>query len=183
MRRAPLISFLGAALLLAAPAATAMGFGRTVTATTLGQPLDFSARVSLDVDETLARECVGADVLIGDNRVAAENVRVTLESAREAGELRVRVTTRIVVDEPVVTVDVRVGCRSQMTRRFVAFVDPPMLRLASAEAEESLAPQRVDPQVASLLDIVRAADSSRRRGGIDGGGPERDAVRAPRRAA
>ncbi len=164
MHRAWLVSSFGAALLLLfAPAAIAMGFGLTVTATTLGQPLNFSAQLSLDVDETLARECVGADVLIGDNRVAAENVRVTLESGREAGERRVRVTTRTVVDEPVVTINLTVGCGSQMSRRFVAFVDPPMLRLASAEAEESLPPQHMDAHVGPLLDIVRAADSSRRR--------------------
>jgi pilus assembly protein FimV len=164
MRRATLTFTFGAALsVLAAPAATAMGFGRTVTATTLGQPLNFFANVALDVDESLARECVGADVLIGDARVAAENVRVTLESARDPSERRVRVTTRTIVDEPVVTVDVRVGCNSQMTKRFVAFVDPPMLHLASADAEP-IAPQRIDPQVAPLLDIVRAADASRRRG-------------------
>jgi hypothetical protein len=184
MRRASLIFTLGAALsLLSAPAAMAMGFGRTVTATTLGQRLNFLAQLSLESDETLARECVGAEVLIGDNRVAAENVRVTLESARETGELRIRVTTRSVVDEPVVTIDLRVGCRSQMTRRFVAFVDPPMLHLANADADDSLAPQRVDPKVTPLLDIVRAADSSRRRIEAEGPGADGDAVAAPRHAA
>src|SRR5664279_3589939 len=134
MRRAWLVSSFGAALLaLCAPAAIAMGFGRTVTATTLGQPLNFIAQLKLDVDESVARECVGAEVSIGDNRVAPENIRITLESAREPGERRVRVTTRAVVDEPVVTIDVSVGCGSKMSRRFVAFVDPPALRLASSD--------------------------------------------------
>ena len=162
MRRALLTVTCGAALLmLHAPAAFGMGFGRTVTTTTLGQTLNFAAIVALDVDESLARECVGAEVLIGDAKVAAENVRITLESVRETGERRVRVTTRVAVDEPVVTVVISVGCQSQVSRRFVAFIDPPMLNLASAEIE-ALPPQRVDNQVAPLLDIVRAAQTSRR---------------------
>jgi len=126
MRRATQLLTFGAALLmLSAPAAMAMSFGRTATATTLGQPLDFTAQLALDVDETVGRECVSARVTMGDNRVAADNVRVTLESAREPGVRSIRVTTRTAVDEPVVTVDLTVGCRSQMSRRFVAFVDPP----------------------------------------------------------
>ena len=81
MRRALHFLTLGTALLmLPATSAMAMSFGRTVTATTLGQRLDFIAHVAVDADETLARECVGAEVLIGDNRVAPENVRVTLEA-------------------------------------------------------------------------------------------------------
>ncbi len=182
MRRASHFLTLGTALLmLPATSAMAMSFGRTVTATTLGQRLDFIAHVAVDADETLARECVGAEVLIGDNRVAPENVRVTLEAPARAGEQRVRVTTRTIVDEPVVTVSVTVGCRSRMSRRFVAFVDPPMLRLASAQADETLAPQRVDPQVAPLLEIVRAADSSRQRAAVPRPGRDGDAVRQTRR--
>ena len=162
MRRALLTVTCGAALLmLHAPAAFGMGFGRTVTTTTLGQTLNFAAIVALDVDESLARECVSAEVLIGDGRVAPENVRTTLETVRETGERRVRVTTRVAVDEPVVTVVVSVGCQSQVSRRFVAFIDPPMLHLASAETE-TLPPQRVDNQVVPLLDIVRAAEAPRR---------------------
>lgn len=162
MRRALLTVTCGAALsLLSVPAAHAMGFGRTIIATTLGQPLNFAALVALDADEGLARECVAADVLIGDSRVSPENVRVTLETGRDSGERRVRVTTRVAVDEPIVTVNVTVGCQSQVSRRFVAFIDPPAVNLASA-AIESLPPQRVDNQVVPLLDIVRSAEASRR---------------------
>ena len=80
------ISTFGAALtLLGSADAIAMGFGRTVTATTLGQPLNFYASVALDADESLARECVFAEVMIGDTKVARDNVRVTLESAGQSG--------------------------------------------------------------------------------------------------
>ena len=166
MRRALLTVTCGLALsLLNVPAAYALGFGRTITATTLGQPLNFAAVLALDVDESLERHCVTADVLIGDNKVSPENVRVTLESVRDSGERRVRVTTKVAVDEPIVTVNVVVGCGSQVSRRFVSFIDPPAVNLASAETE-SLPPQRVDNQVVPLLDIVRNADASRREGPV-----------------
>ncbi len=162
MRSALLTVICGAAFsLLNVPAADAMGFGRTITATTLGQPLDFAALVALDGDESLARECVAADVLIGDFKVRPENVRVTLESGRDSGERRVRVTTKVPVDEPIVTVNVVVGCGSQVSRRFVSFIDPPSVNLASA-TPETLPLQRVDNQVVPLLDIVRHADAARR---------------------
>ncbi|HEY2558967.1 MAG TPA: hypothetical protein VGI48_04565 [Caldimonas sp.] len=162
MRRVLLPSaFLGAALLLlAVPAAQAIGFGRGVTSTTLGAPLDFSAQLAVDNDEMPARECVAAEVRVGDARLAPEQVRATIENGPRPGDRRVRVTTRSAIDEPVVTIDVTVGCLSRMSRRFVAFVDPPTLHLASAG--DDFTPQRVDPQVAPLVDIVNAAT---RRGG------------------
>ena len=162
MRRASLTFTFGAALtLLGSTDVIAMGFGRTTTATTLGQPLDFSAIVALDAEESLARECVFAEVEIGDAKVARDNVRATLESVAGNGERRVRVTTRTVVDEPIVTVNVIVGCNSQISRRFVSFVDPPSVNLASAQP--SLPPQQLGNQVGPLLDIVRGADLSRQR--------------------
>ena len=163
MRGAPLFSCLGALLvLLSSPAATAMGFGRTTTATTLGQRLDFVAHVALDDEEALTPPCVAADVTIGDRRLGAADVRVALESGGEGGDRRVRVSTRIAVDEPVVTIDVSVGCTSQMTRRFVAFVDPPTLRLAGTIENDGVAPRRDDAQVAPAVGIARAAAMSHR---------------------
>jgi hypothetical protein len=157
MRRVLFHSTLGAALLLlAVPAVQALGFGRGVTSTTLGAPLDFSAQLAVEGDEMPAGECVAAEVRVGDSRLAPEQVRATIENGPRPGERRVRVTTRSAVDEPVVTVDVTVGCRSRTSRRFVAFVDPPTLRLASSGGDD-FTPQRDDPQVAPLVDIVKAA--------------------------
>ena len=111
----------------------ALGFGPTRTQTTLGQPLDFSASVLLEADETVPRECVAAQVFAGDNPVAARHVRAVLEATRDPGQRIVRVTTSIAIDEPVATIEVALGCGSRISRRFVAFIDPPSLRLAEAE--------------------------------------------------
>jgi hypothetical protein len=186
MLKATLTLALGVSLcLLGAPAANAMGFGQTVTATTLGQALNFSARVLLDPDETLARECVAAEVFVGEARLSPANVRVTLEPVGEGNDRNVRVTSSTVIDEPVITVNVTVGCNSRLSRRFVSFIDPPPVNLASADSS-SLPPQRSDNQIAPLMDIARAADASRRRAVTQGSaaspageGDRRSARRSP----
>ena len=161
----------GAALLLQSlGVAHAMGFGRSVTSTTLGQPLDFFVQLAVDGEEAAELPCVAAEVRVGDAKVAPEQVRATIEGGRGAGDLRVRVTTRTGIDEPVVAVDVTVGCASRVSRRFVAFVDPPALRLASTQRNDFV-PQRADPQVAPLVAIVERAHRARR-----GDGPRRTAA-------
>ena len=95
MRAASTLIAIAAALWLASPSAHALGFGRVTNATQLGQPLNFEAAVRLDSDETLARECVSAEVLAGENKLAAGQVRVTLEGAADSLDRRVRVTTSV----------------------------------------------------------------------------------------
>src|SRR5450755_4400705 len=131
MRRAFLHFALGISVLSTAPLAMAIGFGRTTTQATLGQPLNFAASLMLDADETVAPACVFADVYAGDAKVAPGSVRVSLEAIADGGH-RVRVTTANLIDEPVVTVELSVGCTSRVSRRFVVFIDPPPQQLAEA---------------------------------------------------
>ncbi len=168
MPRLSLHSALGTALLLISPLAMALGFGPTRNQTTLGQPLNFAASVMLDADETVPRDCVTAEVIAGDNPVATRHVRAVLEATRDPGQRIVRVTTSIAIDEPVVTIEVSIGCGSRISRRFVAFIDPPSLHLAEAMAPSETVPlpsSRIESQVATLADVARQADASRRRGG------------------
>ena len=157
MRAASTLSAIGTALWFAASSAHALGFGRITNATQLGQPLNFAAAVRLDVDESLARECVSAEVQSGDNKLQPGQVRTTLEGGSDSAERSVRVTTSTVIDEPVVTVSVTVGCTAKITRKFVAFIDPPLINLAqggAAPASATLPPQRNDTQVEPLLTLV-----------------------------
>ncbi|HEY4066111.1 MAG TPA: hypothetical protein VGM74_04385 [Burkholderiaceae bacterium] len=144
---------------MAASPAHALGFGRVINATQLGQPLNFAAALHLDNDESVARECVSAEVQSGDNRLTPGQVRATLEGGPDSPDRTVRVTTSTVIDEPVVTVSVTVGCTAKITRKFVAFIDPPIINLAQsgaapAAAEPTLPPQRDDSQVAPLVNLV-----------------------------
>lgn len=159
MRAASTLTAIGAALWLAASSAHALGFGRVTNATQLGQPLNFAAAVRLEADELLPRECVSAEVQSGDTRLQAGQVRATLEAGPEASERSVRVTTSTLIDEPVVTVSVTIGCNARITRRFVAFIDPPLVNLAQGgAAPATLPPQRNDSQVAPIITIVQGEE-------------------------
>ena len=178
MQRVFLQFAVGAAVLATAFPATAMGFGHTTTQTTLGQPLNFVATVALDTDESIPRECVFAEVFAGDAKIAPANVRVVLEPSPDSLQRNIRVTTATRIDEPVVTVEISVGCTSRLSRRFVAFIDPPALQLAEAGVPlEVAAPstQRRDPQSMLLSDIARSADASRRQRGASETSTDEDA--------
>ena len=157
MRAAWTFTAIGTALWFAASSAHALGFGRVINTTQLGQALNFAAVVRLESDESLPRECVSAEVQSGENRLHPSQVRTTLEGAPDAGDRFVRVTTSIAIDEPVVTVNVTVGCTAKITRRFVAFIDPPLVNLAQggdANNAAALPPQRNDSQVSPIVGIV-----------------------------
>ena len=168
MPRPSLHSALGTALLLISPLAMALGFGPTRNHTTLGQTLNFAASVTLDAEESVQRDCVAAQVTAGDNPVSTRHVRAVLEATRDPGQRIVRVTTSIAMDEPIVTIDVSIGCGSRVSRRYLAFIDPPSLHLVEAVAPSETVPlpsSRNDSQAAALADIARQADASQGRGG------------------
>ena len=154
-----IVMALGSALLFTGGTAQALGFGQVSNATQLGQALNFAATVHLEADETLARECISAEVFSGDTKLASGLVRVTLEGALDSTERRVRITSNALIDEPIMTVSVTLGCSAKVTRKFVSFIDPPGVNLAQGAAADAstLGPQRVDSQVAPLLAIVQAA--------------------------
>jgi len=109
----------------AAGPACAAGLGGTMGAPPqLGQALDFVVQVRTDPAESLGPECVGAEVVVGERRLAPPLVRATLEPLGPESA-RVRVQTGQPIDEPVVTVNVSVGCAARVTRRYVLLVEPP----------------------------------------------------------
>ncbi|HEX7438119.1 MAG TPA: hypothetical protein VF308_15545, partial [Caldimonas sp.] len=141
-----------------------MGFGKTSSPTLLGQTLDFSASVHLGPDEAFGRECVAAEVSSGDNKLGSDQIRVSVQTAADPNERTIRVTTLRLIDEPVVTVTLTVGCTSRVSRKFVTFLDPPLLNLAQAgETDARTAePQRVESQVAPLVAMLRPPRSAAR---------------------
>jgi hypothetical protein len=160
MRRASIPLAMAALLWLTSSAAHALGFGRLGNATMLGQPLNIATVVNLDADETLTPECVFAEVYSGDNRLPADQIRVTLEpDAATAGQV-VRITSSKVIDEPVVTVTVTAGCNGSVSRKFVVFVDPPVVNLAQSAPPEMTAmpPQQLPSQTAPV--VAAAAGSA-----------------------
>lgn len=161
MRSAAVTLIFAGALLAAAGPADAIGFGRVVNVSTLGQPLNFSATVRLEADETLTRECAAAEVVSGEAQLPNAAVRVTVEPGQDPQERQIRVTTLTPVDEPVVTVNVTAGCIPRLSRSFVTLIDPPAVNLAQSTAP-SLPPQRVDSQVAPVMAAAEGAAASAR---------------------
>src|SRR5688572_18100401 len=109
------------ALAVLAVDAMAIGLGPAPQSALLGQRLDISIPLRLEAGESVADDCVGADVMVGDSRVASAQVRARVEGGTAPA---VRVTTLSAVDEPVVSVDITVGCPPRLSRRFVLFADP-----------------------------------------------------------
>lgn len=151
----------GCALLCASGTAWALGFGRVINVSQLGQPLNFAAAVRLEADESLPRECVSAEVLAGDVRVPPATVRLTVEPGNDAGERLLRITTSGAIEEPVVTVTLSAGCNGRLVRSFVTLIDPPGVNLAQSGsvAPLTLPPQRAESQVAPVVTVVETANA------------------------
>lgn len=137
MNRSTRTIALGLVMSAAFTTASALGFGRMPTGASLGQPLDLVIPVRLDAGETLSSECLAAQVSFADVPQQAGTVELSIDPAppeQSDRRLRLRTTTR--VDEPVVSIELSVGCESRMTRHFTVFADPPLMaeRLAVQEA-------------------------------------------------
>ena len=126
---------------ISSASAWALNLGKGVLGSTLGQPLNFSVRVNSEPEEGITPECVGAEVFSGDNKLAPGAVRISSDGPIGATQFTARVSTNLVIDEPVVTVAVTLGCPTKVTRRFILFVDPPLVASnAEVAANEGLRP-------------------------------------------
>jgi len=126
----------------------AMGFGRPVSRAVLGETLSVTVPVRLDAAEELTDDCVAADVYFGDDKLAGSAVRTAIEPGASAQERVLRVATSSLINEPVVTVYLAAGCKAKVTRKFVAFADPPGL------AMPAVTPPVVDPAPATSTSAV-----------------------------
>ncbi len=115
------------------PPHSAAGLGAGAAGAVLGQPLDYAVQVRLDPGETLSAECVLAEVMSGDRRVPPPLVRTVVEMTG-AESARVRVLTQTSIDEPVLSVQVSVGCSARISRRYVVLADPPLTATTGASS-------------------------------------------------
>lgn len=137
---------------LAAAGASAAGFGPGGPGAVLGQPLDFVIQLRTDAGEALAPECVAAEVTAGEHRVPPALVRTVLELL--GPELaRVRVQTLQGINEPVIGVQLTVGCQTRIARRFLVLADPP----SSAATPAAAAVPVVQTVAAALAEVSAVA--------------------------
>jgi pilus assembly protein FimV len=129
----------------------------------IGRALDWSVPVQLDANEDGSSLCAEADVSYADTRIDPSRVTVRTVTGPEKGQVTLRVTSVATVDEPVVTVVLRVGCVVKNTRRFVLLADLPT-DMPSERSPQASPPVGVNPFAAS------GRTESARPGGV--GAPE-----------
>lgn len=133
-------TFAGIALLVVATSATALSLGRVRGTALVGRSLDLSVLASMDASESMPEaSCFSAEVFYGESRITPNAVSVNAER-NNAGELRIRVRSSTIVDEPVVTLFVRVGCTAAVSRRYVLLAEA----VSEAEPDSGFVP-RVSP--------------------------------------
>jgi hypothetical protein len=124
---------LALALLAGVEGVYAIGFGRLPEAATLGQPLELAIPLRVDPGEDLGAGCLAGQVSFADNPQPAGAVSLQLDPAAPGAEQRMlRLSTVTRVNEPIVTVEITVGCTGRISRRFTLFADPPLLRVDDA---------------------------------------------------
>jgi hypothetical protein len=146
--------------LAACGSAAALGFGEFRAQALLGQPLNLAVPVSLNEGETLSSECASAEVVAGDVRLQPGTVRVRVTQGRENGEVVIRISTTVPIDEPVLSVSVGAGCPTRITRNVVLFADPPLVGTpvnVAAAPEPTVAAPRAPTPAASATPVTTNA--------------------------
>ena len=110
--------------LFATGSSTAMSLGKYRGAALVGRPLDISVQAVLGAQDDPAALCIEADAFYADNRLDKSLVRISTEKALSNPlDILIRVRSSVLVDEPVVTLNVRVGCQQKTERRYVILAD------------------------------------------------------------
>jgi hypothetical protein len=116
----------------------AAGFGQVTTVAVMGQPLVMDVPIRLDTGSRMTPDCVSAEVLAGDSKLPANQVRVQVLTGSSDLDWVARVTTVGPIEEPVLVVTISAGCEQRFVRRFTAFADAP-LSLAKVQAPAGVA--------------------------------------------
>lgn len=147
--------------------ALALGLGNARGAVFVGRPLQLSIPATVEASDPEA-PCLEADVFQGDVRVNPSRVSTRWE-AGAAGAGTVRVLADIPVEEPVVTVYLRVGCANKVTRRYVLLAEQPVEGERSGASQAAKAPRPASPPGVAVPPARAAAAP----------GPAAAAARAP----
>lgn len=113
-------------LLIGVSSATALTLERFRGSVTLGRPLDFNVQATLSSNEDASSLCLEAEVIQSETSINPARVNVQLLKPDRSGLSAVRVTSPIIVEEPLLTVVIKYGCLSKNFRRYVVFADPPI---------------------------------------------------------
>ena len=140
----------GLLLLFTAMGSAGLGLGRAQGAVFVGKPLDVRVQLQLDASEDIQSACMGADVFYGETPLDTGRVSVTVEpaAAGSAKGTTVRVVSSVLIDEPIVTVNVRAGCEHKSSRRYTLFSEVSTSVVEPVVAAASAKPPVVLPKIA-----------------------------------
>jgi hypothetical protein len=156
----------------------------------VGRALDVSVRVQSSPAEELTAACFTAEVFHAETRQGAPLVSI-LSTA--TGDTLVRIQSAALVDEPVVSLDVRSRCGSATTRRYVLLADIapantplPMVHPLLVVAPVVLAPSKTDTTTTRQSPAASAVTASQTPNGQPKLKPRKQAAknvaRTPKRA-
>ncbi len=114
----------GALILMVAAGSAALTLGRSQGVALIGRPLNVGIALELDPGTDPSGVCLEADVFYGDTSVDPARITARLESV-QGNNAMARVRSPVPVDEPVVTVYLKVGCNQRITRRYVLLSEQP----------------------------------------------------------
>ncbi len=164
--------------------AGALGFGPLPSSATLGQPLDLAIPLRLDANEALSADCLAGQVYFADALQQAGTTTLRLDPARpDVSDRVLRLVTTTRVDEPIVTVELTVGCTAKVGRRFTLFADPPVVTAiaepATAPSAGATPPAAADAAPPALPSRPRATAAPRPTARIRPTAPRRAAAPTP----
>jgi hypothetical protein len=137
---------IAAMLMVSSFGSQAMTLGRARGAALISQPFNVSIAVTAAPDEDVTDICFEADVFYGENKVEGNRVSVVSETPLAGQTWQVRITSRVPVDEPIVTVFLRSVCSAKAQRRYVLLADVVSDTAAPLAAAAATVPQNLQPQ-------------------------------------
>jgi pilus assembly protein FimV len=119
-------SALGGLLLLITSSSYAVSLGPVRGTALVGRTLDLSIVARLDPSDDVAALCTEAELSYSDTRIDSGKINIRTSPTGEPGQALIRVTSSAIVDEPVVSLNLRAGCSAKNSRRYVLLADLPM---------------------------------------------------------
>lgn len=145
---------LGFVLAGTALGSSALNLGRARGAAWIGQPLELQVPVQLDSGQTDGTLCAEVDVFHGDSRQDANRIQLQTEPTGQTDTFNLKITSSVLIDEPVVTVYLRAGCGQKSSRKYVLLADFPSDAIAP---QARVVPLVAPPQVPNVIPVAESA--------------------------
>ena len=145
---------LGVVLAGTALGSSALNLGRARGAAWIGQPLEIQVPVQLDAGQTDGALCAEVDVFHGDSRQDANRIQLQTEPTGQADTYNLKITSSVLIDEPVVTIYLRAGCGQKSSRKYVLLADFPSDAIAP---QSRVVPPVAPPQVPTVIPTAESA--------------------------